>query len=305
MINLANQLSVPPGARHVHPQLKGNNHLAISNVWTECQEKSLIFYVSDIANFAYNPYHNPAEVYFLEWVKKRPYIPDHLVQLGLAVSVDGVVPKTLTTFAQKLLYLKIFVQLFMFDNLMEELMSDECFKNLRKAFASNSRAPRSTYATPSSRSFPLPRRWTEDPESDLRLHDYMVMQKKLTQSKIEYDATLKQREEEDLKNKQQLEDMRRDLKQKQREIAMLKSNEDFKTKQINELKDQIEITEKTSSTQKNSAATLKKQKDELEAENNRMQESLKEKEEVLHYAMARLSAKEADALRERVSALPG
>lgn len=66
-----------------------------------------------------------------------------------------------------------------------------------------------------------------------------------------------------------------------------------------QLEQQIEKSEKTSSTQKHSAATLKMQRDELEEDNRRMQESLRIKEETLSNAMLRLTAIEADSRRVR------
>lgn len=66
-----------------------------------------------------------------------------------------------------------------------------------------------------------------------------------------------------------------------------------------QLEQQIEKSEKTSSTQKSSAAALKIQRDELEEENRRMQESLRNKEEALSNAMVRLTAIEADSRRVR------
>jgi len=68
------------------------------------------------------------------------------------------------------------------------------------------------------------------------------------------------------------------------------------------LEQQIEKSERTSSTQKNSAATLKKQKDELEEENEHMKESLRLKEEALNSAIIRLTSIEADS--RRVSTIP-
>ncbi|KAG0196793.1 hypothetical protein BGX28_009748, partial [Mortierella sp. GBA30] len=127
-------------------------------------------------------------------------------------------------------------------------------------------------------------------------------------NEVVYGATPKLREERRSKDLQELE--RYPARLQTREIIELSFNgrsvyraELQRTQRVSSvpiiLKDLVEITEKTSSTQKNSAAMLKKQKDELEAENNRMQKSLKEKEEALHYAMARLSAKEVDLLRYR------
>lgn len=68
---------------------------------------------------------------------------------------------------------------------------------------------------------------------------------------------------------------------------------------IQQLEQQIEKSEKTSSTQKHSAATLKMQRDELEEDNRRMQESLRIKEEALINATARLTTIEADSRRVR------
>ncbi|KAG0203377.1 hypothetical protein BGX28_004300 [Mortierella sp. GBA30] len=140
MISAAHELAAPPGARYVHPQLKGDNHVSYSNIWTECQENPLTFYVPDLANYSYNPAHNPAEADFLEWIKDKPYIPQHLIQVGLALNVDASFPKALTTYSQQLLLPKLFVQLYMFDDLMEELMSDDSLKDLRNAVKVNTAA---------------------------------------------------------------------------------------------------------------------------------------------------------------------
>lgn len=59
----------------------------------------------------------------------------------------------------------------------------------------------------------------------------------------------------------------------------------------------MEKTERTNSTQKSTAAALKRQKDELEDENERMQDILRQKEDALNQATLRLTAIEAEARR--------
>ncbi|KAF9415314.1 hypothetical protein BGZ94_000126 [Podila epigama] len=128
-------------------------------------------------------------------------------------------------------------------------------------------------------------------------HAYMSLQKKLQDTKLEYEARSNQHTKEDMLNQQQIDDLKRDLKIKRREISELKTNEQFKSSQIMALEQQIEERERTSSTQKTSVALLKMQRDELEEENARMQESLKIKEDALNDAMHRLTIIEAESRR--------
>ncbi|CAO3567363.1 unnamed protein product [Mortierella alpina] len=141
----------------------------------------------------------------------------------------------------------------------------------------------------------------ESPENDDHLDTvkqaYWLMQKRLRQKENEYEAGVNAHVKENMLNQQQIEDLRRDLKTMRREISELRGNEQSKSSQIEELEKQIEISERTSSTQKNSAAALKKQRDELAEDNSRMQEWLRQKEEALNQAMIRLTAKEADSRR--------
>ncbi|KAG0038692.1 hypothetical protein BGZ82_011163 [Podila clonocystis] len=139
----------------------------------------------------------------------------------------------------------------------------------------------------------------EDKELEIESvqNNYLRLQKKLQDTKLEYEARSNQHMKEDMQNQQEISDLKQDLKTYRREISELKSNEQFKTSQIFDLEQQIEKSEKTSSTQKHSAATLKMQRDELEEDNRRMQESLRVKEETLSNAMLRLTAIEADSRR--------
>ncbi|KAG0091266.1 hypothetical protein BGZ93_008912 [Podila epicladia] len=139
----------------------------------------------------------------------------------------------------------------------------------------------------------------EDKELEIESvqNNYLRLQKKLQDTKLEYEARSNQHMKEDMQNQQEIADLKQDLKTYRREISELKSNEQFKTSQIHELEQQIEKSEKTSSTQKHSAVTLKSQRDELEEDNRRMQESLRIKEEALSNAMLRLTAIEADSRR--------
>jgi hypothetical protein len=59
----------------------------------------------------------------------------------------------------------------------------------------------------------------------------------------------------------------------------------------------MERTERTNSTQKSNAAALKRQKDELEEDNERMLDIVRQKEEALSQATQRLTALEAETRR--------
>ncbi|KAG0038816.1 hypothetical protein BGZ83_002993, partial [Gryganskiella cystojenkinii] len=139
------------------------------------------------------------------------------------------------------------------------------------------------------------------PENDLELDSaqdaYLSLQRKLRVTKQEYETRTNEQSKVVEQNQQQIEELMQDLKIKRQEISALKTIEQNKTSQIADLEKQIEKGERTSSTQKNSAATLKKQKDELEEENELMKESLREKEEALNNAILRLTAIEADSHR--------
>ncbi|KAF9200663.1 hypothetical protein BGZ59_003149 [Podila verticillata] len=133
-------LSVQPGAHYVHPELKGKDPLTISNNWTECQERPLTFYVPDLVNFAYDPLHNPTEADFTKWVQQWPAIPERLINDARAINVAHVLPSSLTTYPQQQFWQKVTLQLYLFDDLQEQLMSDESYKDLRKVFLANTRA---------------------------------------------------------------------------------------------------------------------------------------------------------------------
>ncbi|KAF9944675.1 hypothetical protein BGZ72_002115 [Mortierella alpina] len=140
MANVPSHLSVQPGACYMHVELKGKDPLSITNNWKECQEKPLTFYVPDLINFAYDPLHNPTEADFMIWVQKWPAIPERLVRDARAMNMAGILPLSLTTYPQQQFYQKLFLQLFWFDDLQEQLMSDESYKELRKAIHANARA---------------------------------------------------------------------------------------------------------------------------------------------------------------------
>lgn len=59
----------------------------------------------------------------------------------------------------------------------------------------------------------------------------------------------------------------------------------------------MEKTERTNSTQKSNAAALKKQKDNLEEDNERMLDIVRQKEDALSQATQRLTALEAETRR--------
>ncbi|KAF9203769.1 hypothetical protein BGZ49_006060 [Haplosporangium sp. Z 27] len=144
---------------------------------------------------------------------------------------------------------------------------------------------------------------------------YATLQRKLkeTERELEYQARANEQAREAMMNQQETEDLKRDLKIMKREISEFKKNEQFKASQIAELTQQIEKNEKTNSTQKNTAAALKKQKEELEEENSRVRESLRQSEEALNELSKRLASDEAgkrrinadsqaiDELRERLA----
>lgn len=138
MVNASSHLSVQPGARYVHMELK--DPLSISNNWTECQEKPLTFYVPDIGNFAYDPLHSPTEADFINWVQQWPAIPESLVKDIQAINVAATLPSSLSTYPQQQFWQKVVFQIFLFDDLQEQLMSDESYKDLRKALLANTRA---------------------------------------------------------------------------------------------------------------------------------------------------------------------
>ncbi|KAF9108575.1 hypothetical protein BGX29_010181 [Mortierella sp. GBA35] len=123
---------------------------------------------------------------------------------------------------------------------------------------------------------------------------YFSMQKKLRDQDVEYEARVNEQVKKNISNQQQMEDLNRDLKTMRREIQELKTTERHKTSQIADLEKQMEKTERTNSSQKTSAAAMKRQKDELEDENGRMQEVLRQKEEALNQATLRLTAIEAE-----------
>ncbi|KAF9332807.1 hypothetical protein BG006_004305 [Podila minutissima] len=116
----------------------------------------------------------------------------------------------------------------------------------------------------------------EDKELEIESvqNNYLRLQKKLQDTKLEYEARSNQHMKEDMQNQQEIADLKQDLKTYRREISELKSNEQFKTSQIHEM-----------------------QRDELEEDNRRMQESLRIKEEALSNATARLTTIEADSRR--------
>ncbi|KAF9127901.1 hypothetical protein BGW39_005485 [Mortierella sp. 14UC] len=136
-----------------------------------------------------------------------------------------------------------------------------------------------------------------DPQLESLQHAYLSMQKKLRDQDIEYEARVNEQVKKNILNQQQMEDLNRDLKTMRREILELKTTERFKTSQIADLEKQMEKTERTNTTQKSTAAALKRQKDELEDENERMQDILRQKEDALNQAMLRLTAIEADTRR--------
>ncbi|KAF9103920.1 hypothetical protein BGX27_010316 [Mortierella sp. AM989] len=131
---------------------------------------------------------------------------------------------------------------------------------------------------------------------------YLTLQRKLkeTERELEYQARANEQAREAMMDHQETEDLKRDLKIMKREISEFKKNEQFKSSQIAELTQQIEKSEKTSSTQKSSAAAWKKQKEELEEENTRVRESLKETESALGQLSKRLASEEAG--RRRINA---
>ncbi|KAF9434075.1 hypothetical protein BGZ76_008624 [Entomortierella beljakovae] len=144
---------------------------------------------------------------------------------------------------------------------------------------------------------------------------YTTLQRKLkeTERELEYQARANEQAREEMMDQQETEELKRDLMKMKREISEFKMNEQFKASQIAELTQQIEKSEKTNSTQKSNAATWKKQKEELEEENTRVRESLRETEEALGQLSKRLASDEAgkrrinadqqaiDELRERLS----
>ncbi|KAG0053516.1 hypothetical protein BGZ83_000933 [Gryganskiella cystojenkinii] len=140
MVKAASHLTVQPGAHYVHMELKGKDPLSISNNWTECQEKPLTFYVPDIVNFAYDSLHSPTEADFMKWVQQWPAIPESLVKDMRAINVAAMLPSSLTTYPQQQFWHKVVFQIFLFDDLQEQLMSDESYKDLRKALLANTRA---------------------------------------------------------------------------------------------------------------------------------------------------------------------
>ncbi|KAF9279106.1 hypothetical protein BGZ88_000170 [Linnemannia elongata] len=136
-----------------------------------------------------------------------------------------------------------------------------------------------------------------DPQLETLQQAYLSMQKKLRDQDVEYEARVNEQVKKNILNQQQMEDLNRDLKTMRREILELKTTERFKTSQIADLEKQMEKTERTNSTQKSTAAALKRQKDELEDENERMQDILRQKEDALNQATLRLTAIEAEARR--------
>ncbi|KAK3847336.1 MAG: hypothetical protein J3R72DRAFT_162992 [Linnemannia gamsii] len=136
-----------------------------------------------------------------------------------------------------------------------------------------------------------------DPQLESLQQAYLSMQKKLRDQDVEYEARVNDQVKKNLLNQQQMEDLNRDLKTMRREILELKTTGRFKSSQISDLEKQMEKTERTNSTQKSNAAALRRQKDELEDENERMQDILRQKEEALSQATLRLTAIEADTRR--------
>ncbi|KAF9397748.1 hypothetical protein BGX21_008553 [Mortierella sp. AD011] len=109
---------------------------------------------------------------------------------------------------------------------------------------------------------------------------YLTLQRKLkeTERELEYQARANEQAREAMMNQQETEDLKRDLK----------------------LTQQIEKSERTSSSQKSTAAAWKKQKEELEEENARVRESLRQSETALNELSKRLAAEEAG--RRRINA---
>ncbi|KAF9354713.1 hypothetical protein BGX26_007453 [Mortierella sp. AD094] len=131
---------------------------------------------------------------------------------------------------------------------------------------------------------------------------YLTLQRKLkeTERELEYQARANEQAREAMMNQQETEDLKRDLKAMKREISEFKKNEQFKSSQIAELTQQIEKSEKTNSSQKSTAAAWKKQKEELEEENARVRESLRQSEVSLNQLSKRLASDEAG--RRRINA---
>ncbi|KAG0245346.1 hypothetical protein BGX31_007418 [Mortierella sp. GBA43] len=114
------------------------------------------------------------------------------------------------------------------------------------------------------------------PESqETREQALIVLQRKLkeTERLLEYqDRALEQARAQ--LNQQETEDLKRKVRELHRQIS--ESNT-----QISEMTQQIEVNERVNSTQKSNAAAWKKQKDDLERENNLIREDLRRKEDEL------------------------
>ncbi|KAI1319675.1 hypothetical protein EDD11_003369 [Mortierella claussenii] len=140
----------------------------------------------------------------------------------------------------------------------------------------------------------------ENIESDH--HKFLILQRKLkeTERELEYQTRANELAKEAMMDQTETEGLKRDLNRMRREISEFKKNEQFKSAQIAELTMQIEKGEKTSSTQKSTAAALKKQKEELEEENTRIRESWRQSEDAYNQLTSRLAADEAE--RRKINA---
>ncbi|KAG0227411.1 hypothetical protein BGW42_002966 [Actinomortierella wolfii] len=132
--------------------------------------------------------------------------------------------------------------------------------------------------------------------------DFMRMKKtnadldrKLKRAQQEYALRLDEQIKENNTHQQEIERLSQDLRKKCKEINDLKHTEKSQSKQIREFEEQILLHEKTTLTQKNGAAALKRQKDELENEKKYMQETLRQKEKEVEDLAARIKILEDES----------
>ncbi|ORZ14919.1 hypothetical protein BCR41DRAFT_79569 [Lobosporangium transversale] len=129
---------------------------------------------------------------------------------------------------------------------------------------------------------------------------FLALQRKLkeTERELEYQSRANEQAMAASMNQQEIEELRRDVIAKRREIEEFKKNDQYKSAQIAELTQQIEKSELSSSTQKSNAVAWKKRQDELMEDNARIRESLKQTEDALKPLITRLAT--AEALERRV-----
>ncbi|KAF9164260.1 hypothetical protein DFQ26_001641 [Actinomortierella ambigua] len=123
------------------------------------------------------------------------------------------------------------------------------------------------------------------------------LDRKLKRAQLDYAMRSDEQSKETKAHQEEIDRLNQALKTTRKEIIDLKYTEKSQSGQIQELEQQIQVNEKTSQTQKNGAAALRMQRDELEMENQAMQDSLRRKEKELEDLVGRLKTLEEESHR--------